>query len=154
MGVKIKIKHNKSIETNSLKQLRLRRSLKAGTALEIKPDGLYAEQKPGSGSGGYPDGYRSNNGIESGITSPSNYNPTSKRIVSPAITHRIFTCESDDGHDISLRECDLILPGDMYRVLDEENNTYKYYLILKTNGTSVTAHSSVVATVPSDSPIN
>lgn len=154
MGVKIKVKHNKSIELNSNKEFRVRRSLQAGTSLELKADGLYAEQKSGSGSGGYPDGYRSDNGIESGITSPSNYNPTSKRIVSPAITHRIFTCESDDGHDISIRACDLILPGDMYRVLDSENNVYKYYLILKTDGTSVVSHSGVVAAVPSNSPIN
>lgn len=145
---RISIKHDKSLEINSHGELRVRRSLKTGTSLEARPDGLYAQQKQGSGSNGFPDNYRSLNGIESGITSPSNSNPYSKRIVGPGTMHRIFTCEYDDGHDIVIRECDLILPGDMYRVLDSTNNVYNYYLILKTNGTQVVEHSSIVASVP------
>ena len=55
---KISLSHNESLEISG-EGLRVRRSLKAGTSLEQREDGLYAKQEPASGSGGYPDKYRS-----------------------------------------------------------------------------------------------
>lgn len=152
----LKVNYNLSIERNSNHELRIRRSLKDGdkTALVVKEDGLYAEQKPGSGTGGFPDNYRSNNGIQVGITSTISSTSYPKRVVAPDIVHRTFTCTQADGSDISIRPCDIILPGDMFRVLDAENNVYNYYVILKTSGTNVTLASSVVATVPADASCN
>lgn len=143
---------NDSLEVNGDGELAVKKSLKAGNTVQINSDGLYAQAVAGGGSGtpgGYPDRYRSNNGVLSGVTTPYNTNATSKRIVSPAITHCIFTCNSDDGSDIVIRNgVDFIYPGDMYRVLDSENDVYKYYLILKTDGSQVISHSAVVATIP------
>lgn len=152
----LRVNYNLSIERNSNYELRVRRSLKDGeaTSLVVKPDGLYAEQKSGTGSGGYPDNYRSDNGIQVGITSTTSSTTYPRRVVAPDIVHRIFTCTQSDGSDISIRPCDIILPGDMFRVLDTENNVYNYYVILKTNGTSVTMASTVVATVPSNASCN
>ena len=154
---KISISHDRSLEIAHNK-LRVRRSLKGGTSLDVLADGLYAEQKSGSGSGGYPDRYRSpQGGLTSGIDYPykDEYtNPYNKRLVSPSITHRVFTCESDDGSDIYIRDCDKIFPGDLYRVLDSTNNVYKYYLITKTTGTDVTGHSGVVANIPVNATCN
>lgn len=158
---KISLNHNESLEISG-EGLRVRRSLKPGTSLEQKEDGLYAKQEPASGSGGYPDKYRSSQGgIVSGIDYPYKdelTNDYNKRLVAPMITHRIFTCESEDGHDISLRECDRIFPGDIYRVLDTTNDVYKYYLVLKTDGTHVLWDQNqapvLVASVPTSSPLN
>lgn len=147
---RIVINHNDSLMINN-NQLSVRNA--PGTSATIKSDGLYAEQKSGGTGAGYGDNWRSAQGIESGITSPYNADPYPRRIVSPSITHRIFTCESDDGHDISIRACDSVLPGDMYRVLDTTNQVYKYYLILKTNS-NVVVSSALVATIPASDPCN
>lgn len=150
---KILIDHDHSLEI-AHNALRVRRSLKNGDALDIRENGLYAEQKSGTGSGGFPDGYRSNNGIETGKISPINPDSKTKRVMSPSFTHRIFTCTQTDGSDISTRGgMDLILPGDMYRVLDTENDVYKYYIILKTTGTAVST-SAHIADVPTSHPCN
>lgn len=155
---RICINHDRSLQIHETNGLRVRRSLKDGCSLQQLDDGLYAKQESGSGTAGYPDNYRSANGIKSGIAMPHKdtdpSNPYSKRIVSPLITHRVFTCEANDGNDIHVRSCDYVLPGDMYRVLDTTNNVYNYYVILKTNGTTVTAHSGVVATIPADESCN
>lgn len=151
---KISLDYSTALKVNEQGELSVRQSLKAGTSLEVRENGLYAEADEATVQNGYPDGYRSNNGIETGITFPHDPNPTSKRIVAPSTTHRIFTCLSNDGSDIAVRSCDVLCPGDMYRVLDIMNSVFKYYIILKTDGSVVTAHSGVVARVPENEPFN
>lgn len=149
-----------SIVVNSENKVQIKSSPSSNNTLQIKDNGLYAESipgTPGSSGTGYPDGYRSNNGIMSGITSPENGDAYPLRLVAPSIVHRIFTCEQEDGTDIPLRNFDIVYPGDMYRVKDVEHNSYKYYLITKTDGTRITQAAPVlVATVPcvDNDPIN
>lgn len=160
--MKIALNHNLSLEITAVpNKLRVRRSLKQPTSLEVKPDGLYAEQQSGSGTGGFPDQYQSDNMIRSGVMYASDRDVThclDKRVAAFITAHRVFTCTQSDGSDIDLRQStlggtthniDMILPGDMYRVLDTTNNVYKYYLVLKTNGNSVTMHTTdPVASIP------
>lgn len=158
---KISLNTNYSLET-AYNALRVRRSLANLNSLETHSDGLYAKQQAATGSGGYPDKYRSSQGgIVSGVDYPYKdelTNDYNKRLVAPMITHRVFTCEYEDGHDISLRECDRIFPGDMYRVLDTANGVYKYYLVLKTDGTHVLwdqdQNPPLLASVPVNAPCN
>jgi hypothetical protein len=159
---RILINHNESLETDdTLNVLKVDRSLKSGTALEIHSDGLYAPKQNGTSSGGYPDFYYSDNRLRTGVmyaTDVDNTHSLSGRVVAPVIVHRIFTCTQTDGSDIDLRQVtdggvthniDMILPGDMFRVLDSVNNVYNYYLILTTNGNVVSSCTpSPVATVP------
>ena len=80
--------------------LRVKKSLKSGNALSFESDGLYAEAipgKPGSTGTGYPDNYRSANGVISGVATPESMNSVPKRIVGPNIIHRIFTASNPDG---------------------------------------------------------
>jgi hypothetical protein len=162
---KIALNHDSSlIVDESTNQLGIRESHKQGSSLEIRNNGLFAEQRSGSGSDGFPDGYRSENGIESGIDMPDSVNTSkSRRLVGPTIIHRIFTCTDVDGTYIHIRyndepdeetNFDLILPGDMYRVFDSSNDVYNYYVILKTDGAHVITHSPVVASVPSNASCN
>lgn len=151
--MKIKLNLNNSLEYDSNGKLRVKRSAKTGNTLTIEPDGLYASAipgKPGSSGTGYPDGYRSANGVMSGVTSPYNTATASKRIVGPSIMHRIFTCNNTDGSDISLRDVDYMYPGDMYRVKDITNGNWNYYIILSVNddGKTVKTHTDEVAVIP------
>ena len=151
--MKIKLNLNNSLEYDSNGKLRVKRSLKTGNTLTIESDGLYAPAipgKPGSSGTGYPDGYRSANGVMSGVTSPYNTATTSKRIVGPSIMHRIFTCGNTDGSDISLRDVDYLYPGDMYRVKDVTHGNWNYYIILSVanDGKTVRTHTGEVAIIP------
>lgn len=151
--MKIKLNLNNSLEYDSNGKLRVKRSAKTGNTLTIEPDGLYAPAipgKPGSSGTGYPDGYRSANGVMSGVTSPYNTASTSKRIVGPSIMHRIFTCGNTDGSDISLRDVDYLYPGDMYRVKDVTHGNWNYYIILSVanDGKTVRTHTGEVAIIP------
>lgn len=151
--MKIKLNLNNSLEYDSNGKLRVKRSAKTGNTLTIESDGLYAPAipgKPGSSGTGYPDGYRSANGVMSGVTSPYNTATTSKRIVGPSIMHRIFTCGNTDGSDISLRDVDYLYPGDMYRVKDVTHGNWNYYIILSVNndGKTVRTHTGEVAIIP------
>ena len=148
---KISLNHNISTEISSTGKFRVRRSLMPGTTLVQRPDGLYAPKQNGSGSRGYPDLYRSENLLRSGVmyaTDEDSTHALTGRIVAPVTVHRIFTCTHTDGSDIDLRQVtdggvthniDMILPGDMFRVLDTTNDVYKYYLILTTNGSVVSS---------------
>ena len=151
--MKIKLNLNNSLEYDSNRKLRVKRSTKSGNTLTIEPDGLYAPAipgKPGSTGTGYPNGYRSANGVMSGVTSPYNTATVSKRIVGPSTTHRIFTCNNTDGSDISLRNVDYMYPGDMYRVKDITHGNWNYYIILSVNdtGKTVRTHTDEVAVIP------
>lgn len=151
--MKIKLNLNNSLEYDSNGKLRVKRSAKTGNTLTIESDGLYAPAipgKPGSSGTGYPDGYRSANGVMSGVTSPYNTATASKRIVGPSIMHRIFTCNNTDGSDISLRSVDYLYPGDMYRVKDTIQGNWNYYIILSVanDGKTVRTHTGVVAAIP------
>lgn len=128
-------------------------SPRSGNTLTIENDGLYAQAnpgQPGSSGTGYPDGYRSDNGLISGIDSPYSYAPVARRIVASSIIHRIYTCSNTDGSDIQIRSVDRMYCGDMYRVKDTTHNNWNYYIILSVNsaGTAVASHSGVVATIP------
>lgn len=159
---RIVINHDNSFEVNNDNELTVKMSNKAGSSLVLRSDGLYAQQKTGTSGAGYPDGYKSHNGLVVGIESPMGDNPYetphSKRVVLPNIAHRIFTCTQTDGSDISIRQCDVILPGDMFRVFDStdpSNPVYKYYIILKSNGTTATMVTpNPVATVPANAAYN
>lgn len=159
---RIVINHNNSLEVNGDNELCVKMSNASGSSLTLRSDGLYAQQKAGTSGAGYPDGYKSNNGLVVGIESPMGDNPYelphSKRVVLPNFVHRIFTCTQTDGSDISIRQCDVILPGDMYRVLDNtdpSNPVYNYYIILKSNGTTATVVTpNPVATVPANASYN
>lgn len=134
-------------------KLCVNKASKSGNTLTIESDGLYAQAKPGepgSTGTGYPDGYRSANGISSGIATPESSQAVSRRIVAPNIVHRIFTCNNVDGSDIALRTVDRMYPGDMYRVKDTVNMNWNYYLILSVNGsgTAVATHTGEVAVIP------
>lgn len=152
MDVNIQLDLNNSLGYTDNK-LEVKRSSKTENTLTMEPDGLYAQAipgKPGSTGIGYPDGYRSGNGIMSGVAMPDDHKSMHRRIVAPSIVHRIFTCTHIDGSDISLRAVDKMYPGDMYRVKDTTHGNWNYYLILKTNdtGTGVTSHSGEVAIIP------
>ena len=135
-------------------ELCVNKSSKSGNTLTIESDGLYAEAipgSPGSTGTGYLDGYRSENGIVSGIETPESSQTTPQRIVAPNTVHRIFTCNSVDGSDITLRTVDRMYPGDMYRVKDDIiTMTWNYFLILSVNsdGTAVATHTNVIAMIP------
>lgn len=153
MNVKIQLNLNNSLEYNSTNKLRVKRSLKAGNTLTIESDGLYAQAipgNPGSTGTGYPDGYRSANGVLSGVAMPEDLSSVPHRIVGPNIVHRIFTCSHIDGSDIALRTVDRMYPGDMYRVKDTVHGNWNYYLILTTDatGTKVQKHTGEVAVIP------
>ena len=166
---RILLNHNDSLTTSG-DSLSVRRSTEAPSSLEIHQDGLYARQQSGSGSGGYADGYRSGQ-IRSGVMYATDTDLThtlSGRIVGSALIHRIFTCQQANGGDIAslLREVDdggnvhnidMVLPGDMYRYLDNTdplNPVYKYYLILKTNNRTSIQSSALVATIPASESCN
>lgn len=149
----IKINMDDSLKYDSNEKLSVNVSQKNGNTLTIESDGLYAEAipgNPGSVGTGFPDNYRSDNGIVSGITSPESMNQVSKRIVAPSIIHRIFTSLSPDGSDIQLRSVDVVYPGDMYRVKDTANSTWNYYVITKvaSDCRTVTSNSGIVASIP------
>lgn len=159
--INIQINHTDALETDSDGKLGIKVSNKTGNTLQIRNNGLYAEAIPGQpgiiGSG-FPDGYRSNEvGIISGVESPYSSTVVPHRIVAPSIVHRVFTCQSADGSDISaefgFRTVDRLYPGDLYRVHDNSNNAWNYYIITKTDGSNVTGHSGIVATIP-DSYLN
>lgn len=158
---KISLNHNMSTEISDTRNFRVRRSLMSGTTLEQRADGLYAPKQNGSSSNGYPDFYVSDNHLRTGVMYATDRDSThalTGRIVAPITVHRVFTCTQSDGSDIDLRQVtdggvthniDMILPGDMFRVLDTSNNVYNYYLILTTNGNTVSSCTpSPVATVP------
>ena len=157
---KIVLNTNSSIWVELENKVCVKVSSTANNTLQIKDNGLYAQAipgNPGSTGTGYPDGFRSNNGITSGITDPDDGTIKEHRLVASSLVHRIFTCTQDTGMDIPLRAFDKVYPGDMYRVEDTTNHVYKYYLITKTDGTHITQASSIlVATVPivTDDPIN
>ena len=151
-NVTINLKINESL-THVNDKLCVNKSSKSGNTLTIEPDGLYAEAipgLPGSTGTGYLDGYRSENGIVSGIEAPESSQTVPQRRVAPNIVHRIFTCNNADGSDITLRTVDRMYPGDMYRVKDTINMNWNYYLILSVNsdGTAVATHTSAVAIIP------
>ena len=143
-----------SLEMDSNGKLKVKVSQKANNNLTVEPDGLYAEAipgQPGSSGTGFPDKYRSYQaGITSGVTGPDDTTSYPRRIVAPSITHRIFTCNNNDGSDVPVRSMDYIYPGDMYRVLDTENGVWKYYVIVSVSadGKTVSGHSNVVASIP------
>lgn len=168
---RILLNHNDSLTTSG-DSLSVRRSTEAPSSLEIHQDGLYARQQSGSGSGGYPDNYRSEH-IRSGVMYATDTDLThtlSGRLVASPLVHRIFTCQQMDGSDISsyLRQVtdggtthnlDMVLPGDMYRYLDNSdpsNPVYKYYLILQTNGSSIASstYPTPVATIDASESCN
>ena len=151
--VTIQLKTDDSLNYNNQGKLQVHISNRGNNRLEILNDGLYAEAKPGepgSTGTGYPDRYRSANGVESGTTSPDDSTLVTKRIVGPSIMHRIFTCENTDGSDIVLRSVDYMYAGDMYRVEDLTNNMYHYYVItsVAADGKAVATHSEIVASIP------
>lgn len=151
--MKIKLNLNGSLGYDNNNKLQVQTSSETGNTLNIEPDGLYAQAIPGeSGSSGtgFASGYRSANGVMSGVDSPYDMTVVPKRIVAPAITHRIFTCNNTDGSDISLRSVDYMFPGDMYRIKNSQNNTWDYYVIISVNnnGKGVYTHSGVVASIP------
>lgn len=152
-SINIKVNTGSSLETDSNDKLRVKRSLKSGNTLVFESDGLYAQAipgQPGSTGTGYPDGYRSANGIVSGIAGPEDMTSVSKRIVGPSIIHRVFTALSPDGSDIQLRDVDVIYPGDLYRVKDTTHGNWNYYLITKvaSNHKTVAAHTGEIAIIP------
>lgn len=133
--------------------LRVKKSLKSGNTLSFESDGLYAEAipgQPGSTGTGYPDNYRSANGVMSGVATPESMNSVPKRIVGPSIMHRVFTASSPDGSDIQLRTIDRVYPGDLYRVKDTTHGNWNYYIITKvaSDNRVVTAHTGEVAIIP------
>ena len=133
--------------------LRVKKSLKSGNTLSFESDGLYAEAipgQPGSTGTGYPDGYRSSNGVISGVATPESMSSVPKRIVGPSIMHRVFTASSPDGSDIQLRTIDRVYPGDLYRVKDTTHGNWNYYIITKvaSDNRVVTGHTGEVAIIP------
>lgn len=149
---KLIIKHNDSLETYN-DRLRVNISGKSGNTLERRPDGLYAEALPGkdgSSGTGYHDGYQSNNILISGVTSYDNLTPSAGRIAAHPITHRIFTATDQNGSTlINFRNgIDTIYPGDMFRYHDDVHKCWVYKIILRTNGSSVTEKSGIVAVIP------
>jgi hypothetical protein len=152
-NININLNLNDSLEYDGNNKLCVKKSHKSGNTLTIESDGLYAQAipgNPGSTGTGYPDGYRSENGILSGVATPESSEPVSRRIVAPNIVHRIFTCNNTDGSDIVLRSIDRLYPGDMYRVKDNEHGNWNYYLILTINatGTAVASHTGEIAIIP------
>ena len=149
----IQLKTSDSFTYTESGELKIRVSGKTGNTLTIEPDGLYAQAVPGqpgpSGSG-FVDGYRSANGVTSGVATPQDMTSTPKRIVGPTIMHRVFNCLNADGSDLALRSVDLVYPGDMYRVRDDVHGNWDYYVITKvaSNGITVTGHSAKVAEIP------
>ena len=93
---KIALNHDSSlIVDESTNQLGIRESHKQGSSLEIRNNGLFAEQRSGSGSGGFPDGYRSENGIESGTiwtTKTETFTTRVTIIITTTITRTSTTC--------------------------------------------------------------
>lgn len=152
-SITITVNTNNSMETDSNSKLRVKRSLKTGNTLTFESDGLYAEAipgQPGSTGTGYPDNYRSANGIMSGVATPESMNVVSKRIVGPSIMHRVFTAFSPDGSDIQLRTIDRVYPGDLYRVKDTTHGNWNYYIITKvaSDNRVITGHTGEIAIIP------
>lgn len=153
MGKTIKLNIARSLEFTGTGAVKIKVSNKAGNTLTVEPDGLYAQAipgQPGSAGTGFTDGYRSANGIISGVTNPDDMTTATKRIVGPSIMHRVFTCLNDDASDIDPRSVDKVYPGDLYRVRDDVHGKWDYYVITKvaSNGINVTGHSAKVAEIP------
>jgi hypothetical protein len=128
-------------------------SQRAGNTLTIENDGLYSQAipgEPGSTGTGFPDGYRSTEtGVKSGEASPESTTSTPRRLVAPKILHRIYTSNDIDGSDlIDKRSVDILYPGDFYRVHDDSNALWKYFIIVKTDGSNVITPSSLIAEIP------
>lgn len=152
-NVSINLNLGNSLENDSSNKLRVKSSLRTGNTLTVESDGLYAQAipgKPGSTGTGYPDGYTSlQTGIKTGEATPFSTDPAPRRIVAPAVVHRIYTASSPDGSDINnFRTIDRLYPGDMYRVRDNTHNQWNYYIITRTDGFNVTAHTGEIACVP------
>lgn len=146
MSYTLKINYDDNVITHENNALKVKLATGSSQHAEVRSDGLYAESLPGATGERYPDEYRSANGLTIGITSPDDATPVSRRAVAPSIVHRIFTCNLEDGSDIDLRGgLDILYPGDMYRV--HTGSEYYYYLIIQTNGSSVTRH-ILVAQIP------
>lgn len=153
ISLKIQLSTDDSLKFDTSDKLGVKISPKSGNTLTVESDGLYAHAipgQPGSTGTGYPDGYRSANGIMSGVTDPYDTTTATFRMVGPSIMHRIFTCTDVDGASIALRTVDKMYPGDMYRVHDDANAVWNYYIITRVNstGTAVAAHSGIVASIP------
>lgn len=161
MATVLTIDHNSTIDTSD-GNISVKVSSEEGNTLTIENDGLYAEAlpgDPGTTGVGYPDLYHSANGIKTGQTTPYSYDFMTRRIVAPAIVHRIFYASDSDASDIgaNIRPFDRIYPGDMYAVFNDSGElwSYDYYVILSVNaaGNRVASHSGIVANIPITAPI-
>ena len=167
-NVKINLNLANSLEfaNNGNGPLKVKKSERSGNNLEFitsgtdEEIGLYAAAVPGhdgSSGTGYPDNYKSYDGILSGVTTPYSMDPYPGRIVGDCYIHRIFTSSNIDGTDIQvggvLRDCDRVYPGDLYRF--KNGNIWEYRIILSVNDsdTAMLTHSGVIAEVPVDNTI-
>lgn len=105
-----------------------------------EPDGLYvvAPQGATTGSGKGYTGVWTQEGIRCGLTSPyASQSDLSGRkegmLTCTNIVHKVFDSIDESGASlIGIREVDCVMPGDMYRVA-QDNGKYKYFLVLECN---------------------
>ena len=150
--ISIEVNTDDSLSFNNGK-MQVKPSPKTGNTLTIESDGLYAEAipgEPGSSGTGFPSSYRSANGITTGQTDPYTTSPAPLRVVGPSTVHRVYTATNFDGTGLILRSVDRVYPGDFFRVRDDGNSCWNYYIILSVNttGTLVRTCSDVVASIP------
>lgn len=153
-SMQLSLKLENSLEYSNNK-LRVKRSLKSGNTLEIRDNGLYApapKGDPGTPSTGYPDHFRSANGIVSGVYGPYETINVPHRLVGPSTIHKVYYCPEikEDIPVINLRMCDFIYPGDFFRMHDTVNHNWNYYIILSVtnDGRAVSKYSGIVAIIP------
>ena len=160
--VKITLNLDNSLEygNNGAGPLRIKKSgTGSGTTdantLEFKPDGLYAQAKPGkpgSTGTGYPDRYESYDGIKSGVTTPHSDDSYPRRILADCFVHRVFTGVWRNGtvEDINIRDFDRMYPGDLVRYPDNVDEWWVYHVIVSVDNTDqhILELSRVIATIP------
>lgn len=153
MNIKLNLENSLELTTGGI--LCVKNSSSSNNTLSIRTSGLYApapKGDPGTAGTGFPDGYRSDNGLLSGVVGPDDSTSKPKRIVGPSIVHRVFEATSIDGGGIVLKDGDYMYPGDMYRVKDNNPShlSYNYYIILSVDktGKQVATHTGEVAVIP------
>lgn len=143
--VRIELDLNTDLEINKNNELTVK--VAPDSSLEIHDDGLYVKYHEVSDQyKSYSGSYISENGLLVGKVSPYDENVMEGRVSAPVTVHRIFDAVDKNGGGIDIRSGigDYVLPGDFYRVKENENE-YSYYLVTSVSssdngGNHVTSH--------------